>query len=171
MRNDKLITFKQARKLSEGLKSAGKRTVFVHGFFDLIHIGHIKLFAEAKKRGDTLFVGVDSKFNSKILKRKRSILNSDKDRAFVISSVCYVDYCFVLPSMSKSEKLTEDKPVFYVDVYKKLQPDVVVSCMATDREGGLLRKQQAYSAGIKFINIKLRSRVSTSKMVIFFGLN
>ena len=32
-------------------KSQGKRIVLCHGVFDLLHIGHIKHFKEAKKWG------------------------------------------------------------------------------------------------------------------------
>ena len=35
-----------------------KKIVLCHGTFDLIHIGHIKHFSEAKKFGDILIVSV-----------------------------------------------------------------------------------------------------------------
>ena len=46
--NLKKITFKQ--------KSKKKKIVLCHGVFDLLHIGHIKHFNEAKKYGDVLVV-------------------------------------------------------------------------------------------------------------------
>ncbi len=39
-------------------KSQGKRIVLCHGVFDLLHIGHIKHFKEAKNMGDILVVSV-----------------------------------------------------------------------------------------------------------------
>ena len=39
-------------------KSQGKRIVLCHGVFDLLHIGHIKHFKEAKNMGDILVVSI-----------------------------------------------------------------------------------------------------------------
>ena len=36
----------------------GKRVVLCHGVFDLLHIGHIRYFNQAKKHGDILVVTV-----------------------------------------------------------------------------------------------------------------
>jgi cytidyltransferase-like protein len=36
----------------------GKQIVFCHGVFDLLHIGHIRYFEQAKKHGDILVVTV-----------------------------------------------------------------------------------------------------------------
>src|SRR5579883_1738559 len=38
------------------LKQSGKKVVHCHGVFDLLHIGHIRHFEEAKKHGDILVV-------------------------------------------------------------------------------------------------------------------
>ncbi|MFP6644480.1 MAG: adenylyltransferase/cytidyltransferase family protein, partial [Candidatus Latescibacterota bacterium] len=40
------------------LKEEGKRVVHCHGVFDLLHIGHIRHFEEARKHGDVLIVTV-----------------------------------------------------------------------------------------------------------------
>ena len=40
------------------LKQEGKRVVLCHGVFDLLHIGHIRHFEEARKHGDVLIVTV-----------------------------------------------------------------------------------------------------------------
>ena len=39
-------------------KSQGKKIILCHGVFDLLHIGHIKHFEEAKKMGDILVVTI-----------------------------------------------------------------------------------------------------------------
>ena len=38
------------------LKAEGKRVVHCHGVFDLVHIGHVRHFHEARKFGDVLVV-------------------------------------------------------------------------------------------------------------------
>ena len=40
------------------LKSEGKKIVQCHGVFDLLHVGHIKHFKEAKTFGDILIVSI-----------------------------------------------------------------------------------------------------------------
>ena len=40
------------------LKSEGKKIVHCHGVFDLLHVGHIKHFKEAKTFGDILVVSI-----------------------------------------------------------------------------------------------------------------
>ena len=58
MPNSKLISVNELKKLTYKLK--GKKIVLCHGVFDLLHIGHIKHFEEAKKFGDVLIVSVTS---------------------------------------------------------------------------------------------------------------
>ena len=40
----------------EKLRAEGERVVHCHGVFDLIHIGHVRHFQEARKFGDVLVV-------------------------------------------------------------------------------------------------------------------
>ena len=48
------------------LKKRGKTIGLVHGVFDVIHVGHIKHFEEAKKKVDILIASVtDDKFVNK----------------------------------------------------------------------------------------------------------
>ena len=47
----KIISVKSLEKVISKLKAKGKKVVLCHGVFDLLHIGHIKHFKEAKKLG------------------------------------------------------------------------------------------------------------------------
>jgi rfaE bifunctional protein nucleotidyltransferase chain/domain len=49
-------------------RQQGKKIVLTQGVFDLVHIGHARYCAEAKKYGDVLIVGVDS--DEKVKARK-----------------------------------------------------------------------------------------------------
>ena len=42
------------------LKKQNKKIVICHGVFDVLHVGHIKHFTEAKKEGDILIISVTS---------------------------------------------------------------------------------------------------------------
>ena len=55
---NKVITLDQARILFSKLRKEGKKIVQCHGVFDLLHIGHLKHFREAKTFGNILVVSI-----------------------------------------------------------------------------------------------------------------
>ena len=66
-----------------------KITVMVSGGFDTIHIGHIKMFQEAKKLGDKLVVIVNS---DRFLKEKKGYaFMTLRERMMIIRSIACVD--------------------------------------------------------------------------------
>ena len=54
----KIISIEQLSSKVQRAKKQGKKIVHCHGVFDLLHIGHIKHFNEAKSHGDLLVVTV-----------------------------------------------------------------------------------------------------------------
>ena len=58
MVNSKIKTLDELQQITANLKSEGKKVVHCHGVFDLLHIGHIKHFEEAKTFGDLLIVTI-----------------------------------------------------------------------------------------------------------------
>jgi rfaE bifunctional protein kinase chain/domain/rfaE bifunctional protein nucleotidyltransferase chain/domain len=56
--NKKIINLEDLSDLFAKLKSEGKKIVHCHGVFDLLHVGHIKHFKEAKTFGDILVVSI-----------------------------------------------------------------------------------------------------------------
>lgn len=53
---DKIKSFKEVAEILEKLRQKGRKIVHCHGVFDLLHPGHIRHFAEAKRQGDVLVV-------------------------------------------------------------------------------------------------------------------
>ena len=65
-----------------------------HGVFDILHLGHIKHFEEAKSQGDVLFVSVTSnKYVNKGFDRPYFDLNT---RMEALAGIKHIDY--VVPS-------------------------------------------------------------------------
>lgn len=56
--NNKIKSLKEISEILSTRKSQGEKVVQCHGVFDLLHIGHIKHFAEAKTHGDLLVVSI-----------------------------------------------------------------------------------------------------------------
>jgi len=56
--NKKILNLEELKKIVSNYKSKGKTIVHCHGVFDLLHLGHIKHFEEAKSLGDILIVTI-----------------------------------------------------------------------------------------------------------------
>ncbi len=54
----KIKNLEELAHIIANLKSTGKKIVHCHGVFDLLHIGHIKHFEEARTFGDVLIVSI-----------------------------------------------------------------------------------------------------------------
>jgi rfaE bifunctional protein nucleotidyltransferase chain/domain len=52
----KVVTLEELAQHVVELKGAGKTVVMCHGVFDLLHVGHIRHFKEAREEGDVLVV-------------------------------------------------------------------------------------------------------------------
>ena len=101
MSNKAIIPLEEAHRLVDELKRQGKRVVFTNGCFDLIHPGHTRLLADARKLGDVLIVAVNSDASVRGLNKgpDRPILPQD-ERAEIIAALEGVDYVTVFDSVS-----------------------------------------------------------------------
>ncbi len=89
------------------------KTVMVFGTFDIVHLGHIAFFHEAKKYGDELIVVVARDKRSTGIKGKAPIF-SEKERAAFLEEFSMVD-----------RVLLGDKADVY-KVIKNIKPDAIV---------------------------------------------
>lgn len=71
------------------------KKVLTVGVFDLLHIGHVNLFRNAKLHGDYLIVAVQS--SDVVLKYKpnTSLLYSTEERMYMVKSIRFVDEVIV----------------------------------------------------------------------------
>ena len=91
-----------------------KKIVFTNGCFDLIHLGHIRLLREAKKKGDILVVAINSDESVRKLKGSDHPVFPEEERAETLAAMEMVDYVTVF---------REDDPY---RIIKLLKPDVLV---------------------------------------------
>ena len=73
------------------IKAERKKIVFTNGCFDLLHVGHVRYLAQAKKLGDFLIIGLNSDSSVKELKGEDRPINSFEDRATLLSAIESVD--------------------------------------------------------------------------------
>ena len=67
------------------------KKVVTFGVFDLLHIGHFRLFERCKKLGDYLIVAVHSDKYVRINKPNCNLYYDEKTRIEMISAIKYVD--------------------------------------------------------------------------------
>ena len=103
-----------------------KKLVMVSGGFDPVHIGHARLFNDAKKLGDKLVVVINNDHWIKL--KKGSGFMSAKDRAELISAFRAVDKVII----SKHKKNTKDMSI--CEDIKEIKPDIFAN--GGDRKPG-----------------------------------
>jgi len=65
--------------------------IWTNGCFDILHIGHIRLFEYAKSLGDKLCVGIDSDNRVKHLKGNSRPINNQQDRKHMLQNIKPID--------------------------------------------------------------------------------
>jgi rfaE bifunctional protein nucleotidyltransferase chain/domain len=109
-------------KLKKILKK--KKFSLCHGVFDVLHIGHINYFKEAKKISGILVVSVtDDEFVNKGPGRPYFKIN---DRIEILNNISFIDYIIVNKEKTAINIIKLLKPSFYVKGpdYKKNSNDV-----------------------------------------------
>lgn len=103
-------------QLLEELKSVRKdqKVVFTNGCFDLLHIGHVHYLRQARQQGDLLFLGLNSDRSVKELKGPSRPLQTENERAEILSELRCVDFVAVFD---------EDTPY---ELIRRVEPDVLV---------------------------------------------
>jgi len=79
-----------------GRSSPEPKLVMVSGGFDPLHVGHVRMFKEAKKLGDRLLVVVNS--DAWLARKKGKSFMSQDERAAIIKEIDSVDEVYVLES-------------------------------------------------------------------------
>ena len=110
--HNKIINFIDVKNLIKDLKRNHKRIIQCHGVFDLLHVGHIKHFEEAKSYGDVLIVSITpDRFVSKGPNRPAF---NEKLRAEAIAALDVVDFVAINKWSTAIETIKLLKPDLYV---------------------------------------------------------
>lgn len=83
------------------------KIIWLNGCFDILHIGHIKLFEFAKSKGGKVYVGVDSDEKVKKDKGFDRPFNKLDDRVNFLSSIKFIDKIFTFDTTEGLEKLIQ----------------------------------------------------------------
>ncbi len=111
---EKVLSLDRLLTRASSWRSQAKRIVFTNGCFDILHIGHIALLAEARRQGDKLIVGINSDSSVQRLKGPARPMIGEIERAQMLAALAAVDSVVIFE---------EDTPL---DIIQALRPDVLV---------------------------------------------
>ncbi|MSP18574.1 MAG: D-glycero-beta-D-manno-heptose 1-phosphate adenylyltransferase [Bdellovibrionales bacterium] len=111
---EKILSHAQITKISQELRSLGKKIVTSNGCFDLIHLGHISYLIEAASLGDLLIVGINSDASVKKLKGNDRPINCELTRAKQVAALESVDFVTIFNEDTPENILALIKPWIHV---------------------------------------------------------
>ena len=127
--------------------------MFTNGCFDLLHAGHVSYLEQARRAGDCLVVGLNSDRSVRSLgKGPGRPINTQDDRARVLSALGCVDYVVVFDEATPLNLITA------------LRPDVLVK-WADWPEEQIVGAAEVKAAGGKVVRISFEHDRSTTGLV------
>jgi D-beta-D-heptose 7-phosphate kinase/D-beta-D-heptose 1-phosphate adenosyltransferase len=96
--------------LVRDLKRSGRRIVLTNGCFDLLHAGHVQLFAAARELGDVLIVAIDDDDSVRKVKGSGRPVIRAAERIRILSALDSVDAVVVFASDQLEDLIDAVKP-------------------------------------------------------------
>jgi D-beta-D-heptose 7-phosphate kinase/D-beta-D-heptose 1-phosphate adenosyltransferase len=112
--DEKVLTLDRLLRRVAAWRSAGDTLVFTNGCFDILHIGHIRLLEQARRRGDRLIVALNSDDSVRRLKGLSRPIVGESERASILAALSSVDAVIVFD---------ESTPLQLIEA---IRPDVLV---------------------------------------------
>ena len=106
----KLISRQKLSRWARRTRREGKRIVFTNGCFDILHAGHVQYLEQAKRLGDRLVVGLNSDRSVRHLKGRGRPVQSQKDRAVILSALSAVDRISIFDEPTPLQLIEAVKP-------------------------------------------------------------
>jgi D-beta-D-heptose 7-phosphate kinase/D-beta-D-heptose 1-phosphate adenosyltransferase len=162
----KIVSVSKIKSLSAKLKSeneqsssSSKKIVLAGGCFDILHIGHMEFLKNAKAAGDILILLLESDESIKNLKGEKRPINNQKNRAYILSSVEYVDYIIPLEKPFKDED--------YQDLISKIKPDIIAITKGDPNQSKKILQAKSVGGKVKVV-LKNSPEHSTTKLLDYF---
>ncbi len=134
------------------LQEKGARVVFTNGCFDILHPGHVALFARARAAGDALVVALNSDASVRRLKGPDRPVFPEDERAEILAAMRDVDWVCVFD---------DDTPLGTI---LEIRPDVLVK--GSDwKDKGIVGQEEVESWGGEVITVDLVQGHSTTEVV------
>lgn len=148
----KILSLKAAIERIRRLKLEGRRIVFTNGCFDLLHPGHTRYLAEARKLGDCLVVAINSDRSVRQLKGEGRPIFPEAERAEILASLGSVDYVTIFDDQTPQRLIAAMLPQVLVKG-ADWGPDQIVG------------REEVEAAGGKVVSVPMVEGFSTSAMI------
>jgi D-beta-D-heptose 7-phosphate kinase/D-beta-D-heptose 1-phosphate adenosyltransferase len=132
---EKILSLEQAYEVVEELKRQGKRVVFTNGCFDLLHPGHVRYLAQARKLGDALLVAVNSDSGVRAIKGLGRPILPEGERAEILAALECVDYVTIFSDLTPQAVIARMLPQVLVKG-GDWGPDEIVGRAEVEAAGG-----------------------------------
>jgi len=132
---EKILTLERAYEVVTDLKRRGKRVVFTNGCFDLLHPGHTRYLAEARKLGDVLLVAINSDRSVRALKGWERAIQPEAERTEILAALRAVDYVTIFDDLTPQAVIARMLPQVLVKG-GDWSPDAIVGRTEVEAAGG-----------------------------------
>ena len=105
-----VVTAEKLVEVLKNLRQKNKKIVTTNGCFDILHVGHVRYLKQAKNLGNVLIIGLNTDKSVKSIKGPKRPLNSENDRAEVLTSLECVDYVVLFDEDTPDKLLDKIKP-------------------------------------------------------------
>ena len=106
----KIVSLDAARRISAQARAAGRRVVLTNGAFDLLHVGHARYLADARRHGDVLIVAVNSDVSVRAIKGPQRPIVPEAERVELLSHLDCVDFITLFDEPTVAEVLRALRP-------------------------------------------------------------
>jgi len=122
-----------------GLRAGGKVVVFTNGCFDLLHAGHVRYLAAARREGDLLVVGLNSDRSVRDIKGDTRPILAESERAEVLAGLAAVDYVVLFDEADPLRLITALAPDVLVKGGDWPEEAIIGAQVVRDRGGRVVR--------------------------------
>ena len=109
-----MFTLSETLALARAWRADRKTIVFTNGVFDILHPGHTRYLADARRLGDVLIVAVNSDRSVRVNKGPARPIHPEAERAEVLSALAVVDAVVIFDAETPH------------DVIAAIEPDILV---------------------------------------------
>ena len=110
-----IVSQEEILKIVHKAQDEGKTFAATNGCFDILHVGHVRYLERTKALADYSIVMLNSDKSVKLIKGESRPINSENDRAEILSALSCVDYVVLFEEKSPANLLEKIKP----DIYTK----------------------------------------------------
>jgi D-beta-D-heptose 7-phosphate kinase/D-beta-D-heptose 1-phosphate adenosyltransferase len=153
---EKILPLKRLLSRVATWRSAGDSVVLTNGCFDILHIGHISLLEQARRKGDRLIVALNSDASVRQIKGPLRPIVGEHERARILAALSAVDAVIVF---------NESTPLTLIEA---IRPDVLVKG-GDYREEAVVGAREVRFWGGRVELIPLVEGISTTQLIARAG--